>query len=209
MSEATAKCRPILFNAEMVRAILAGKNSQTRRLMKPQPPNGDSPIAVEWFSPEVAKRGQLVPGPETFGTYGDSWHLKCPYGAPGDRLYVKETHAILTMMDGAEVCAYKATCEDGEFDYLNPCTGNVHRIKVEKWRPSIHMAKRASRIKLEITDIGVERLQEITRDDAIAEGITQWATSPENAYAALWEEINGAGSWAQNPWLWVVTFKRV
>ena len=176
------KERPILFNSEMVQAILEGRKIQTRRMIKPQPQG-------EWAAP-----GRTM----------------CKYGVPGDRLYVKETwrpkgHNFPT----GHPYEYKATAEQDGVPLDEP------------WKPSIHMPKDAARIWLEITDIRVERVQDITEEDAFNEGVlTSTLNHPHYVYTFregfqhLWDSINakrdnGKYSWEQNPWVWVVEFKMV
>ena len=204
------KERPILFSAPMVRAILSGSKSQTRRVVKPQPDivaEGGTVVGVS--TPEDQRHGRL----------GKS--LRCPYGQPGDRLWVRET----IDHDAARGHFYKATgmyC--GEMvDYEReppPAVGLPCRAI-----PSIHMPRWASRITLAITAVRVERLQDISEADAIAEGIEHnalgdggyslpdgshyHATDPRISYWSLWDAINGAGSAQANPWLWAVEFRRV
>lgn len=183
---AQTKERPILFSAAMVRAILDGKKTQTRRIVKG--------VALEWlddagFDPHfVAKDNDL-----------------CPYGKVGDRLWVRETFCPNYFDEPDFTTAYKA-------DYTNDIADVVQE---PKWKPSIHMPRKLSRINLEITDIRVERLQDITDADAQAEGVDGWSgvviVGNDIAFAELWDKINakrGYG-WDKNPWVWVVTFKRV
>lgn len=194
---------PILFSAPMVRAILDGSKTQTRR---------------------VAKRTAAGHVKETGGHR--RWHiadfdayLACPYGQPGDRLWVRETWAAPHSEDGRPPRAIQ--CDQMRIHYL-ASEGRGGLV----WRPSIHMPRWASRITLEITGVRVERLQEISEADAIAEGIErsydQWrdyrtdqavnypgAATPIDSYRTLWEEINGPDSWDANPWVWVVDFKRL
>ena len=153
--------------------------------------------------------------------------LQCPYGQPGDRLWVRETHAFVPRTAFA--------MSDGVQQTLRPDDDHVaaiYRAAWERsrggivWRPSIHMPRWASRITLEITCVRVERLQDVSDDDAIAEGvgqvvreklpkIQQWGeydiieVDAVAEYRALWESINGPGSWRANPWVWVIEFKRV
>lgn len=187
------KARPILFSGAMVRAILNGTKTQTRRVVKPQPKhafpmkNGDGSLRGDFFLSE--------PDFERVGRSG----CFCPYGVPGDRLWVRETHA--PMVGGGWVYAADYTEE---------------RLKQKDghgfWKPSIFMKREASRITLEIVSVRVERLGEISRKDAIAEGypytamlfraVDPWhPKDPIVWYADLWEKINGAGSWAENPWV--------
>jgi hypothetical protein len=173
------KERPILFKDVMVRAILVGRKTQTRRIAKPR--YDDKTPCDHWmaYAPDFIRRHCA------HGSEGQT----CPYGQPGDRLWVRETWAI-NPDDGGAV--YRATDPDWEV------------CECWTWRPSIHMPRWASRITLEITAVRVERLQGISLDDAKAEGV-----ETTDQYAELWCRINGAESWYANPWVWVVAFKRV
>ena len=194
------KERPILFNAPMVRAILDGRKTVTRRVVKPQPAGEirrGEPDFNHWIDTKYWER-QNQKENRGIGTRG----FACPYGQPGgDRLYVRETFGHFERNEnfapGCEVF-YRA---DGE------------SLAVEPWRPSIHMPRWASRITLEITSVRVERLQDISVADAIAEGCPGGEHGDRYAaleqYRALWESINGPGSWDANPWVWAITFKRV
>jgi hypothetical protein len=219
--------KPILFSAPMVRAVLAGTKTQTRRVVKPQPPYECSRIVVEHFHPTVIDRyGDEQPGREVFGatTTDGEWGLRCPYGAPGDRLWVRE-----------------AWRTEREFDRLPPRdlspaspvqyeAGPFAEVLDGKLRPGMFMPRWASRITLEVTGVRVEHLQDISEADAIAEGIVPhrkggwwWEQPPggiagsnhfgaktaRDAYSALCESLNGPGSWAANPWLWVVELRRL
>lgn len=212
------KERPILFSAPMVRALLNGTKTQTRRVVKPQP------VELPDFN-----RGRL--SYNVRGSVYRAWNPavmdpRCPYGQRGDRLWVRETwtQACVHPRQGDEVF-YRA---DGE---VAP--------EFEPWIPSIHMFRWASRILLEIVSVRVERLQDISEADAMAEGLTAltkdgrtikfgipdmdgepgtddigwpwstWLLSARGAYRKLWESINGPGSWEANPWVWVIEFKRV
>lgn len=187
MSEPTSeKERPILFSAPMVRAILDGRKTQTRRI-----------VEITHRTPGLA--ACLEPADPSWVRPKFGAEL-CPYGVPGDHLWVRETHYVWSAgyKDGSgRVIAYRSTEPD------SPCT----------WTPSIHMPRWASRITLEITDARVERLQEITRGDCMQEGcpFQNMANGPDprDWYAQLWGQINGAGSWDANPWVWVVAFKRL
>lgn len=191
--------RPILFSAPMVRAILDGRKTQTRRIVKPQPPSDCAPIRVEEFHPTVIDRyGDEGPGAPIFGAYdlGGEWGVRCPYGQPGDRLWVRETWRAW----GGTVrhVDYRATTE-----IPRPADG---------WKPSIHMRRADSRIMLEIVAVRVERLQDISEADAKAEGCQADPYDGPTYYdhfALLWRSINGQGSWTTNPWVWVIEFKRV
>ena len=210
------KERPILFKAEMVRALLDGRKTQTRRVVK------------------LNESGRAARS-------GRNWHLgdpdvvlACPYGQPSDRLWVRETWKYWGWTDdGMPWIKYAADGETKFFDSSVPedWCDRVEQIWEElsaddnykidqsardhKWRPSIFMPRWASRINLEIENVRVERLQDISEDDAKAEGAAWGACgSPQEGshkagYAQLWENINGPGSWDANPWVWVVEFKRV
>ena len=178
------KERPILFSSLMVRAILAGQKTQTRRAWRVQPPLG---TRVGW-----------VPGQST-----------TPYGKEGDRLWVREAWARTIVGTGTEMVVYREG--DNRTDYGGP------------WKPGIHMFRRDSRITLEITGVRVERLQEVSEVDAMAEGIVSQrgggfglpagehfhALDPRISYWSLWDAINGQGSVEANPWVWVVEFRRL
>ena len=185
------KERPILFSAPMVRALLAGTKTQTRRALR----NGT------WWTPE---HGVIRMAPAGLACTGCA-HVACPYGVPGDRLWVRETWRItgaspedtLDMFDRGDV-QYRA---DGDQSYI------------DKYRPSIHMPRRFSRITLEVTGVRVERLQDISRGDAMAEGCPfqnmAHGDDPRVWYEDLWRDLHGADSWDANPWAWVVEFKRL
>lgn len=192
------KERPILFNAAMVRAILSGQKTQTRRVVKPCG-------AHHLFAFLDLPGNQTGEWAWCSSSHVVSKHIHSLYGQPGDQLWVRETFGHFERNDrlkkGDEIF-YRA---DGQ------C------IDLEPWRPSIHMPRWASRIQLEITAVRVERLNDISATDAISEGVSIHADhhtkpadsiySPVSAYRDLWESINGAGSWAANPWVWVIEFK--
>ncbi len=224
------KDHPILFSAPMIRAILAGTKTQTRRVapirkldILQQP--GD---LVTW-SVSFLKAVKGVLGSHSGGKLSELQASSIiasqfnPYGKPGDRLWVRETWMDL-QGTGVEVrtgdrgrYAYAADTPPGSY-------GDMARKDYGlKWRPSIHMPRAASRILLEVTDVRVERLQAISEADAIAEGIvrsrdgsgfqladtTHYSDSPIDSYFSLWEAINGPGSVEANPYVWVVEFERV
>lgn len=216
------KERPILFSSSMVRAILDGSKTMTRRIIRPQPTH---------FNPAGTPR-RVVPNG------GPSESICCPAGEPGDRLWVRETFSGPHCMDASDGCKAVPPSKWGDCSRIwywadgNPTEGDWTRP-----RPSIHMPRWASRILLEITAVRVERLQDISEDDARAEGIERgkdfpgWyrgpldgdsaglaeagrhfkipTAFPKLAFRALWESINGPKSWAANPWVWVVEFRRV
>ena len=197
--------RPILFSGPMVRAILESRKTMTRRVAKLKP----------WHRIEEKEDGSHWPWMEIDGADMGHW-LPCPYGAPGDRLWVRETFGDCT--PGADVLVgtrwdkpwYRADAD--EYGLLrHDGEGPVYADDV-KWRPSIHMPRRASRITLEVTAVRIERLNDISEADVQAEGCTgsPFGTSADRVlFPTLWESINGPGSWDVNPWVWVVVFKRV
>lgn len=225
MTKTATKEHPILFNGPMVRAILDGRKTQTRRVIKPQP--------IQWTGrtfvvpDDAPKAWQDHPGPITD---------LCPYGVPGDRLYVQETWAPSVEPENHEHakrgCTYRADWSlDDDRDFRD-----------FKWKPSIHMPRWASRITLEVKRVWVERVQEISEEDAIAEGAEPNWSGPldgwkpeEHGYFSqcpcgqpscectnghdtarewfqeLWDSINTANGygWDANPWVWCVEFERV
>lgn len=209
------KERPILFNGAMVRAILDGSKTQTRRVMKVR-------------CQEIGERddGSLWPWSENPDTADDHWHT-CPFGQPGNRLWVRETFCPVDDMDdgGQFWYDYRATPKYSDIAPAGWHEEADPKERALKWTPSIHMPRAASRILLEIVSVRVERLNDISEADAHSEGCSAsgWMPSysnPDNAgceesvsaadvFAELWESINGPGSWDDNPWVWVVKFKRV
>ncbi|ECD9440520.1 hypothetical protein DL122_03545 [Salmonella enterica subsp. salamae] len=209
------KERGMIFNAEMVRAILDGRKTQTRR-------------PIKWKQTrftEMAERddGSLWPWAEDCERGGDIW-FACPYGEIGDRIWVRETFRVHSRATDVATLVYRASVR-------NSWTEQTHRVPVavcnkpatpEKWTPSIHMPRWASRITLEITDVRVERVQDISQRDAIAEGgppdhpsfskisremgFSDW---PRSWFAQTWWGIYGREAWNTNPWVWVIEFKRV
>ncbi|HHT0061530.1 TPA: hypothetical protein ACTXAJ_004420 [Raoultella planticola] len=197
------KERGMIFNADMVRAILDGRKTQTRRIMKPQPE--PCPRGGHWWPSNVFKtmlhvEDEMQNGKGGWGgLVGDA----CPFGDVGDRIWVRE--AFASGLSTKSTLAYRAThkredLEDGFYDTI-------------KWTPSIHMPRWASRILLEITDVRVERLKSISDGDAIREGCSiadmKSGDCVADVFARLWASIYGAESWSANPWVWVIEFKRV
>lgn len=191
--------RPILFSAPMVRAILAGTKTQTRRVIKPQPPsNCVRPMAYEGtWTWEYMRHGVHL-GPD------------CPYGKPGDTLWVRETWGLMGL---GGVAARPTPLFKPGLVFAADSTERPLR-----WRSSIHMPRWASRISLRVTSVRVERVQDISEEDAIAEGVEGydpeacWNAGTRSArmvFRDLWVSINGAESWEANPWVWVVGFERV
>ena len=221
------KERPILFNAPMVRALMAGTKTQTRRIVKPVKFYPDFGCAVgqvggawRYGSPaalglrergdhwSVVLKGDVLQRMCTSEAYGWGAGAGCPYGVPGDRLWVRETFARIDGQTRPWIeTDYQATYTHG--DRLGDTLG----IK-KRWTPSIHMPRHASRITLEVTGVRVERLQNISEADAIAEGVRNSLHLPGGRFARenfehLWWTIHGDGSWESNPWVWVIEFKRV
>ena len=177
--------RPILFSAPMVRAILAGAKTQTRRIMKPQPTRVDGGVPFG----DGPKWARAAPG---------SAVISCPHGKRGDRLWVREAHYIIG--EHREVF-FRATQDSNNSPTLS---------WPGPWRPSIHMPRWAGRITLEVTGVRAERLQSISAADGWAEGICYSPdVDPVHEFRELWERINGPGSWDANPWIWVVSFRRL
>lgn len=211
------KERPILFSAPMVRALLAGTKTQTRRIVKVQP--GDVHV-MRYCAGDLAAR--------QIGAC--RWEdVRVPYGAPGDCLWVRENvwQAGKWAQTHPEDDSWSKWCGSDRIHFsadgpppneANPdypeglCGGAysaAHPCRLWRQFPSIHMRRQWSRIALEITAVRVERLNDITEVDAIAEGVTKGPLTNRWAYRELWEDINGAGSWALNPWVWVIEFRKV
>lgn len=214
---ALVKTRPILFSAPMVRALLDGRKTQTRRIVKPQPDQypalrPESRGGRAWVFMAYSDR----PG-YTFAT-GD---VRCPYGEPGDLLWVRETFSGPHCMEASEGRAAAPPSKWGRSSRIwywadgNPQDGDWTRP-----RPSIHMPRWASRLTLRITDVRVQRLKDITDADAVGEGIEPFGngcgaierdkgkayTTLRGAFALLWMDVNGPGSWESNPFVWALTF---
>ncbi|RAR75065.1 hypothetical protein C7420_101681 [Pantoea ananatis] len=196
------KERPILLNAEMVSAVLDGRKTQARRMLTPRQ------LKMIDAAASIGECYPLESGHqhENSQSYYREW---CPFGAVGDRLWVRETWARYNIDQDSHDIAYRATTPN---DWP----------KEGRWRPSIHMPRWASRITLEITGVRVERLQDISRADAIAEGgpqshpsidaVSQDYGFPDFSrswFGQTWWSIYGEESWHANPWVWVIEFKRV
>ena len=247
-----AKERPILFNGPMVRAILEGRKTVTRRTIK------DQPFDLSWSRHDHRFEylsGRAGNGDEVDGFYayttrsGGQWSAKCPFGQPGDRLWVRETWGVIShdfdqqgnAIDWEPDRPAKAIREmrfgrgyysghvvyaaDGPCEWAGDEDGGGDPRSA--WKPSIHMPRAACRILLEITGVRVERLQNISEQQALAEGIRlytdhaecgdwyhvdgidTYSADPRKSFELLWTGINGADSWSVNPWVWTVEFKRV
>ncbi|WP_374940993.1 hypothetical protein [Xylophilus ampelinus] len=226
----------------MVRALLDNSKTQTRRVCKPAQ---DRRLSFVVEVPDPQERGQVYNGSH-FGDEEGEFQFACPYGGRGDRLWVRESFAIEHCVepyqrpphsDGRPIlhrptddidclhplwkqAHYRATDPAPELLYEQAPTGGREKEIGVRWKPSIHMPRWASRILLELTDVRVERLQDISEADAIAEGCATGCMTPTvndsgsaiygpGGYALLWESIHGAGSWAANPWVWAVSFRRL
>lgn len=177
------KERPIIFSTEMVRAILNDRKTQTRRVIKPQP-----------LSLNPYLRGNASIEIDIGQKHKPQW-IKCPYGQPGDRLWVRESWHIDE--DDPQNPYYKAE--------------EKHPEIFPKWNSPIHMPRWASRITLEITKVRVERLQEISEYNALKEGCqSELMFSARTNFIGLWNSLHKKEyRWEDNPWVWVVSFKRV
>ncbi|MDH1766550.1 hypothetical protein N5D37_13030 [Comamonas aquatica] len=196
-----------MFKAPLVRAILEGRKTQTRRIVKPQPVAGQGMVNAGYCGD---RHLWLRDGPCDKTDPAYEW--RCPMGKPGDRIYVRETWQIAGGNTGIWYAATDSQADDGN-------------SPVSRWSPSIHMPKSAARIWLEITSVRVERLQQITDTDCWAEGAITEARpdqfsvhsviatdgkaylSPRGAFSSLWESTGG--DWDANPWVWVIDFKTI
>jgi hypothetical protein len=209
------KERPINLKAWEVRAILDGRKTQFRGVVKPQP--------LEWLSWRGVISCATIKADEGKHLFTDRYpcarqaqRIRCPYGQFGDRLWVRETWRPVWEEDtGFCGVGFRA----GGMPEDDRRAGG-YMDGTDRWRPSIHMPRWASRITLEIESVRVERLQEISEEDAQAEGVASCGvcygkkilpstSTGRERYTALWEHINGPGSWAENPWVWAVTFRVV
>ena len=209
------KKRGMIFNAEMVRAILDGSKTQTRRIIQSAAKN------MQARGHEVISH--RAPGNKWYGDYvysmrdrsgvwqdftNEQFLAKCPFGQPGDRIWVRETWAEAGG-NAPELQLYRANYPD----HVPSSYENLKSAEEIRWRPSIHMPRWASRITLEIADVRVERLNSISDTDANAEGVSADRLSPARyVFGSLWQSIYGADnpqSWQANPWVWVIEFRRV
>jgi len=208
------KERPVIFNSEMVRAILDGRKTQTRRTIA----NVGSDNCIPLQKPTKTKDGIYTHVMDAPG------HDLCPFGRVGDRLWVREAYQgplfnfdqmetyleDTSKFERPEFCEYRA---DGD---KTPEYYDADDNLRYGWKPSIHMPRWASRITLEIAAVRVERLNDISEEDAKAEGVApsqHIITPPEALYRVgflkLWQSIYGEESWRVNPWVWVIEFRRV
>jgi hypothetical protein len=225
MEATMTKERPILFSGPLVRALLDGRKTQTRRVVKPQPTTD----GYWWTWKHVSCNGEsgLRDGLPCLGP--------CPYGFIGDRLWVRETWADVNTESGpgfmyASDGAIRFCSDDAypvEYERYPNCTFTMWHSDLwfrkerkcadhHHWRTSIFMPRWASRITLEITDVRVQRLQDISEEDCEAEGIDDACLVKHHVgpprklqFRYLWEGINGPDSWSANPWVWALTFRRI
>jgi hypothetical protein len=211
-----SKERPILFSGTMVRAILEGRKTQTRRVVKwPSVPDGHDwdyePYAIMGEGKEAWPELHWNPG----NGLDETRRLSCLYGEPGDRLWVRENFyqpGCWLAPDWPGADADDATWSGGK--KIIYAADAPKPEKGFRSFPSIHMPRWASRILLEVVAVRVERLQEITEGDAEAEGAGIPLVGCDDdfcrgVFREIWQGINGPGSWDENPWVWVVEFKRV
>ncbi|ADO48101.1 hypothetical protein [[Enterobacter] lignolyticus] len=209
--------RGMIFNSEMVRALLDGRKTQTRRPVKfkPREPGLDLNsigLGLGYYCNGAPDRGYVLRSRGGACWNDRTYPAHCPHGKPGDRIWVRETWTpeSIDAEDGSYSPDYRATANG------QPVSG--------KWTPSIHMPRRASRILLEVSDVRVERLNDISEADAQAEGVaqlrggywkhyqpewTQHQLSARGSFVTLWKSIYGEESWQANPWVWVIEFKRI
>ncbi|MGQ5788520.1 hypothetical protein ACUNI0_14430 [Serratia sp. IR-2025] len=235
------KERPVIFNGEMVRAILDGRKTQTRRLVpewqKPKLyPENDGEPHYNWMAVAQSDRRW------GYGVFGEteeacakelSTMAPCPFGNAGDRLWVRETFMDLT---GTGIEAATGKFEGFAYRADTPAGSYGDEVRKEyglKWTPSLHMPRKACRILLEITAVRVERLNDISEEDARAEGVraiennfgngaaycdyllpnqddfAEWYNRANDSFKSLWKSIYGVENWRANPWVWVIEFRRV
>jgi hypothetical protein len=228
----TMRERPVLMNGAMVRAVLDGRKMQTRRLVKlPPAPNHLGEWKPDTFGGTDA-RGREHPEQPCIWHTRTGHCIACPLGAVGDRLWVKETWQHYDWSEDGEPCLrYAADCatiwpavpDDATAEQLHdrwialsdPANYRIdNAARDRRWRPAIHMPRWASRLMLEITDVRVQRLQDISREDAKAEGVDPAIVGGirgacyREAFAQLWDSVNGADAWDANPWVWAITFRK-
>jgi hypothetical protein len=238
-----SKERPILFSGPMVRALLDGSKTQTRRILKRAV--GPS-LSVDCDESGVAELSWLHGDGPGHEVHERIQQVQCPYGVPGDRLWVRETHAEVFEIDipagrpvGPIGTSGSPARPDWKSRYVYAADGPMPNVQwhhvgdsqLVRWTPSIHMPRAASRITLDVTDVRVERLQEISEVDAAAEGVESlrnegeyWkhylestascdaliCLSARESFRTLWDSLAAPGAdWQTNPWLWVVEFKRI
>jgi hypothetical protein len=214
--------RPILFSGPMVRAILAGKKTQTRRLL-----SGAMHTAVSTFELEHCGLWQQVVAASAQFPVSYGPQVRCPYGGAGGRLWVRETFALPRALDSVRPRDLPISERWGPVWY-RASDGDESWANRGRWRSSLHMPRWASRLTLDVEAVRVERLHAIPEADAVAEGATCWACGgpvdgtsesechcyhtrapARDSFAALWDSINSTRApWADNPYVWVVSFRR-
>lgn len=204
-NETQHKERPLLFSGPMVKAILEGRKTMTRRVVKPEPEFDVEAASVQHEDGKAKAVFQSL-------SNCSGITVACPYGRPGDMLWVRETWAYNP--------DFNPPYEFSTGQYVYRADFGAEPV-AWNWRPSIHMPRAASRILLKITEIRVERLRDISEQDAKAEGVEAWAetlpdpepftarSAPSQIFSYLWQYINGPESWDKNPWVWAITFKRI
>lgn len=241
MEAFTGRERPILYGGPMVRAYLAGLKWQTRRVVKPQPSEhhwrGLPGYEMKLSGPLLMADGRLGVRfhhtiPQNREWDSDRW-VMCPYGAPGDRLWGRETFRFTDPFDKDSPVRVGERCLDAGYpkpwapiqyeadgartNWINVGSVRDYKPAPGKLRPGIHMPRWASRITQDITAIRVERLQDISEADCRAEGCNgghgsipnyPYSATPREHYRHVWEAINGAGSWDANPYVWVIEYPR-
>ncbi len=234
------KSRPILFSGPMVRALLDGTKKQTRRVCKNKVyGNGEWNKSIndfichnDYLPPSALLMDYRKGGYDLTTSNLEGWGEACPYGQTGDQLWVRETWgARFSHADFGGVALHWNDLRGPLKKYRTHQNLALYAMSANGqycggWIPSIHMPRWASRITLEITGVRVERLQDISEADAMAEGCTKnhngyfWGgphpesglkqlATAQSAYQDLWESINGPGSWDVNPWVWVIEFRRL
>jgi hypothetical protein len=231
--------RPIIFSAEMVRAILKGRKTQTRRIATNLPPPPENAIHPNHerlhpapYLDAYCSEKKTPQNPRGMSAMWCWWtpdnrmgrEFRCRYGQPGDQLWVRETWGAVWPADEPvplRQCEieYRADLPPGCTDRPGEWPADEgNGPEVPKWRPSIHMPRWASRITLRITDIRVERLQSVSHEECEAEGCPgghgsipgyPYSATPREHFQTLWNHINGPGAWEANPWVWVISFERV
>lgn len=215
----TPRERPIIFSAPMVRALLVSRKTQTRRIIKfPKSVLVDTDVRPYLSTVDNEWMFDIRHHP------GAACSIKCPYGVPGDVLYARETWGVAPSFDDS----FDAVRRGEELPnklLARPVSAWKQWIVFragggvfdpdQKWRRTIHMPKWAARIWLRITDVRVQRVQDISEEDARAEGVEQFmrgttrsADECRNLFAGLWDDIHGPDAWARNDWVWAISFER-
>jgi hypothetical protein len=213
-----AKERPILFSTEMVKAIVGGRKTQTRRIVKSTKTLGD--LVDVFDTKHLAKSGFIEIDTKLY----HAAQLRCPYGKVGDLLWVKETYAVIA--NGYGIWRVYRASDQTEFSNGANSVDEFMKLEGCKWKSPRYMPRIDSRITLEITNIKVERVQDISEEDARREGVQEYQfaygskltkpiivdgfhVSAQYKFSKLWQQINGEKSWDNNPWVWVIEFKKI